>query len=77
MSIGEWFPRLDESTRQWMIDHNGEVILPGVLLAIGLVGGTMDPDAWRVGQTHGQTGYYLSDEAVEFIASRTVATALQ
>ena len=74
VSIDEWWPKLDESTRGWMIEHNGQPVLPGVLTSVSLVGGTMDAEAWRVGQTHGPTGYYLSDDAIRWVADHAGAT---
>ena len=69
MDISEWWPRLDDSTRQWLIDHNGEALSADALGAISAAGGVVTSDAWWVGQG-GPTGFYLSDAAVDWIEER-------
>ena len=61
-----WWDRLDEQARAWLIAHNGEAVAPDVLDRIVAAGGDMISDAWWVGQT-AQDGFYLSDEATDWI----------
>ena len=65
-SIEDWWPRLAEETRDWLIANNGDVVPDSVVEEITRAGGLVAADAWWVGQ-NGPTGLYLSDEAVDWI----------
>lgn len=69
MNLAEWWPRLDEQSRMWLIEHNGEAVSPTVLAAITTAGGILTSDGWWVGQ-HGPSGFFLSDAAVDWIEER-------
>ena len=69
MDIAEWWPRLDEPTREWLMEHNGETVPPAVLTAIIAAGGVVTSDAWWVGQ-NAPTGFSLSDAAVDWIEAK-------
>lgn len=66
MRIEEWWPRVDPSTRQWLIDNNGDVVPPTVLEKITAVAGVPTAgDSW-VGDNDSE-GLFLSDEAIDWI----------
>jgi hypothetical protein len=62
----EWWPRLSQKTRDWLIAHNGDAVPASVRAEITRAGGVVATDACRVGQTE-PTGFYLSDQAVDWI----------
>ena len=66
MNIDEWWPRLDPGTREWLIAHNGEAVPAAVLSKIVWAGGVVTSDAGWVG-ADGPEGFYLSDEATDWI----------
>ncbi len=66
MSIEHWWPKLKPSTQKWLIENNGDVVSPDVVSEITHVGGVITSDAWWVGES-GPSGFYLSDEAVDWV----------
>ena len=66
MSIEHWWPKLKPSTQKWLIENNGDVVSPDVVAEITQVGGVITADAWWVGES-GPSGFYLSDEAVDWV----------
>jgi hypothetical protein len=68
MKIIEWWPKLDSEARAWLIAHNGEAVSPDVLSKIAAAGGSVTSDAWWIGES-GPDGFFLSDEAVDWIES--------
>ncbi|MBT8162682.1 MULTISPECIES: hypothetical protein [Arthrobacter] len=66
MDMAQWWPRLKPSTREWLIGNNGDVVPAEVIAEIADVGGQPDSDASWVGRS-GPSGFYLSDEAVDWI----------
>ena len=66
MSIEHWWPKLKPSTQKWLIENNGDAVSPDVVAEITQVGGDITSDAWWVGES-GPSGFYLSDEAVDWI----------
>ncbi|UKA58640.1 hypothetical protein [Arthrobacter sp. FW306-2-2C-D06B] len=66
MSIEHWWPKLKPSTQKWLIENNGDVVSPDVVAEIAHVGGVITSDAWWVGES-GPSGFYLSDEAVDWV----------
>jgi hypothetical protein len=65
-SIEDWWPRLAPETRDWLIANNGDAVPASVVEEITGAGGLVATDAWSFGQ-NGPTGFYLSDEAVDWI----------
>jgi hypothetical protein len=65
-SIEDWWPRLSPMTRDWLVANNGDAVPTSVTEEITRAGGLVATDAWWVGQ-NGPTGFYLSDEAVDWI----------
>ncbi|MDQ0732207.1 hypothetical protein [Arthrobacter sp. B1I2] len=66
MSIREWWPRLEPSTQQWLIDNNGDVIPPQIFARIVGAGGPAAGDPWwrEDGESEGPL---LPDEAVGWV----------
>ncbi|WP_190989100.1 hypothetical protein [Pseudarthrobacter sulfonivorans] len=66
MRIEEWWPKMDPSTQQWLINNNGDVVPSNILDQITAVAGTPTADASWVGDSApGQ--FFLSDEAIDWI----------
>lgn len=57
---------MPQATRDWLIANNGDALTASVVEEITRAGGQVASDAWWVGQS-GPTGFYLSDEAVDWI----------
>ncbi|PKH40695.1 hypothetical protein SAMN05192575_105213 [Nocardioides alpinus] len=64
--IEDWWPRLSQETRDWLIAHNGDEVTASVAQQIARAGGAVEADAWQTGQDDPH-GSYLSDEAVDWI----------
>jgi hypothetical protein len=62
----EWWDTLDAASKDWLIQHNGEALSSDVLAKITAAGGDIASDAWWIGE-EGPDGFYLSDEAVDWI----------
>ena len=65
MSIEQWWPRLKPSTREWLIENNGDEVPAAVVAEIAEAGGPMASDQWWVGQ--GAPGFHIPDEAADWI----------
>lgn len=65
-SLEEWWPRLSQATRDWLIANNGDAVPVSVTEEITRAGGLVATDAWWVGEIE-PTGFWLSDEAVDWI----------
>ncbi|GAA1956077.1 hypothetical protein GCM10009798_14270 [Nocardioides panacihumi] len=65
-SLEDWWPRLSDATRGWLIANNGDAVPDSIAEEITRAGGVIVADAWWVGQIE-PTGFYLSDEAVDWI----------
>ena len=66
MSIEQWWPKLRPSTRDWLIENNGDVVPAEVLREIEDAGGSVASGAWRVG-ANGPSDFSFSDEAIDWI----------
>ena len=66
MSIEAWWPKLRQQSREYLIDNNGDVVPPELVVEIARAGGDIKTDAWWVGQRDA-TGFFLSDEAIDWI----------
>ncbi|MEO8221833.1 MAG: hypothetical protein ABI563_13730 [Specibacter sp.] len=66
MNIQDWWPLLDPSTRQWLINNNGDMVPPSILAQIKAVAGEAAADASCVGDD-GPEGFSLSDEAIDWV----------
>lgn len=66
MNIENWWPLLNSSTRQWLIDNNGDVVPPNILDQIEAVAGPLMPEApWVAGNDAEE--FLLSDQAIDWI----------
>jgi hypothetical protein len=66
MEMIEWWPKLDSDAQGWLVAHNGEAVAPDVVTKIEAAGGSVDSNAWWVGES-GPDAFFLSDEAVDWI----------
>ena len=66
MDIENWWPRLQPSTRQWLIAHNGEALPAEVAAEIRRSGGTAVSDASSVDEGSA-THSHLPDDAIDWI----------
>lgn len=66
MNIEEWWPLLKPSTKEWLIENNGDGIPDDLIQEITRAGGSVASDASSVGEND-PLGSYLSDEAVDWI----------
>jgi hypothetical protein len=66
MRIEDWWPKVDQSTQQWLIDNNGDVVPQNILDQITAVAGAPTADASWVGDND-PDGFLLSDEAIDWI----------
>lgn len=55
MDVDEWWPKLKKSTRQWLIENNGDTIPANLIVEISEAGGAVD------------SGFHFSDEVVDWI----------
>jgi len=66
MSIEQWWPKLKPSTRDWLVENNGDAVPAEVIVEITETGGSVALDEWWVGES-GPSGFYFSDEATDWI----------
>lgn len=66
MSVEAWWPKLRQQSREYLIDNNGDEVPPDLVGEIARAGGVITTDAWWVGRS-GPTGFFLSDEAIDWI----------
>ena len=57
MSIEQWWPSLKPSTREWLIENNGDEVPAEVVAEIAEAGGPVAFDPWWVGQS--AQGFYF------------------
>jgi hypothetical protein len=67
MDLEQWWPNLSSSDQRWLIEHNGEALPGDIETAIRHAGGSFDPHAWWCASGSGQSGFSLSDAAVDWI----------
>ncbi|WP_411733455.1 hypothetical protein, partial [Paeniglutamicibacter sp.] len=66
MNIENWWPLLNSSTRQWLIDNNGDVVPPSILDQITAVAGPPTAEAsWAADNVAEE--FLLSDQAIDWI----------
>ncbi|WP_028268094.1 hypothetical protein [Arthrobacter sp. MA-N2] len=66
MSIEHWWPKLKPSTREWLIENNGDAVPAEVVAEITEADGPIASDAWWAGRS-GHSGFYFPDEAIDWI----------
>jgi hypothetical protein len=62
----QWWPKLKPSTREWLVENNGDAVQAELVVEITEAGGSVASDAWWVGES-GPSGFYFSDEATDWI----------
>ena len=62
MNIELWWPKLTPSTRDWLMENNGDAVPPKVVAEITRAGGSAVPDSDSEDSDH-----YLSDQDVDWI----------
>lgn len=66
MSVQQWWPNLEPTTQQWLIDNNGDVLPPEVIAKIVEAGGPPPGDPWW-GRNEESEGFLFPDEAIDWI----------
>ncbi|HEX9089140.1 MAG TPA: hypothetical protein VF867_16745 [Arthrobacter sp.] len=66
MSIEQWWSKLKPSTREWLVENNGDAVPAEMVVEIRQAGGSVASDAWWVGESRAG-GFYFSDEGVDWI----------
>ena len=66
MPIAQWWPKLQQRTRDWLVANNGDVVPPSVVAEIVAAGGPATSDAWWV-TDETAAGSVLPDEAIDWI----------
>jgi hypothetical protein len=66
MSIEQWWPRLQPSTRDWLIANNGDAVPGEILDEVVATSGPISSDSWWVGQND-STGFHFSDAGSDWI----------
>jgi len=66
MSIEQWWPKLKPSTREWLVENNGDVVPVDIVAEITDAGGSVASDAWWVGESS-PSGFNFADEAADWI----------
>ncbi|RFA15595.1 hypothetical protein B7R22_06495 [Subtercola boreus] len=66
MDIAEWWPKLAEDARAWLMANNGDALPSHLVEQITAAGGVVTSDAWWVGES-GPNGFFLSDRATDWI----------
>ncbi|TFD24898.1 hypothetical protein [Cryobacterium sp. TMS1-13-1] len=64
MTIELWWPKLTPSTREWLMENNGDAVPPQVVAEITRSGGSAVLDSDSEDSDH-----YLSDQDVDWIES--------
>ncbi|MDJ0375926.1 hypothetical protein [Cryobacterium sp. PH31-L1] len=62
MDIELWWPKLTPSTREWLMQNNGDAVPPELVAEITRAGGEVTTDSESE-----QSGVYLSDDDVDWI----------
>ena len=66
MGIEQWWPKLNLSTREWLIKSNRDAVPEEIVVEIARAGGSVASNEWWVGGSH-PSGFYFSDEGVDWI----------
>ncbi|BCW43125.1 hypothetical protein [Arthrobacter sp. StoSoilB5] len=66
MSIEQWWPQLNPSTREWLINNNGDTVPPEIVAEIAGAGGPDAADSWWVAEEE-SPGLQLPDDAIDWI----------
>lgn len=64
--LEQWWPRLNASTQQWLVDNNGDAVPPEIQQEIRSVGGSLASEDWWA-ETGEPSGVYFSDAGIDWI----------
>lgn len=65
MSIELWWPKLKLTTREWLIENNGDEVPLEVVSEIAEAGGPAPSDPWWASES--APGFHAPDEATDWI----------
>lgn len=66
MPIAQWWPKLQQQTRDWLIANNGDAVTASVVAEIVEAGGPAAFDTWWV-VDEDANGPVMPDEAIDWI----------
>jgi hypothetical protein len=66
MPIAQWWPKLQQQTRDWLIANNGDVVRASVVAEIAEAGGPAASGTWWV-VDEDASGPVMPDEAIDWI----------
>ena len=66
MGIEQWWTKLQPSTRQWLINNNGDQVPAAIVAEIAEAGGPASDDSWWAGQNE-TPGHYFPDDAIDWV----------
>ena len=67
-NIDQWWPRLAEQTRTWLMNNNGDVVPAAIRHEIEEAGGAPAEDEWWFGGWEpAGSGFLFSDAGVDWI----------
>ena len=66
MGIEQWWTKLQPSTRQWLINNNGDVVPAAVVSEIAEAGGPAGDDSWWASQDE-TPRHYFPDDAIDWV----------
>ena len=66
MDIEQWWSALKPSTREWLIENNGDAVPAELVAEIKQASGSIASDDCWVGQST-PSGFHLSDAATDWI----------
>ena len=66
MGIEQWWTKLQPSTRQWLINNNGDQVPAAIVAEIAEAGGPASDDSWWAGQDE-TPGHYFPDDAIDWV----------
>ncbi len=69
MDIDEWWTELEPSTRQWLIDNNGDEV-PAEIIQEILDAGGVPSTGWLGDRDRDRAGFLLTDDAVDWIEAK-------
>lgn len=66
MEVEEWWPKLSDSAKAWLIANNGDAVPASIVGEIAAAGGVVGSAAGWVGESN-PDGFFLSDQATDWI----------
>ncbi|WP_406633567.1 hypothetical protein [Pseudarthrobacter quantipunctorum] len=66
MGIEQWWTKLQPSTRQWLINNNGDQVPAAIVAEIAEAGGPASDDSWWASQDE-TPGHCFPDDAIDWV----------